>query len=78
MGLQLLYTLASVGIISLLAFVGILTLSINKRVLSRLLILFVSFSAGAPPAIYFILIKLHAFHIRHQFMAFIALHFSSL
>lgn len=47
MGLQLLYTLASVSIISLLAFAGILTLSMNKRVLSRLLILFVSFSAGA-------------------------------
>ena len=42
-----LYTLVSVVLVSLISLIGILTLSIKESVLKKLMILFVSFSAGA-------------------------------
>lgn len=42
-----LYTFISVLIVSLISFIGILTLSIKEKKLNKILILFVSFSAGA-------------------------------
>jgi zinc and cadmium transporter len=41
------YTLASVLLVSLLSFIGILTLSIKANKLKKILIYFISFSAGA-------------------------------
>jgi len=43
----LLYSLASVLIVSLISFVGVFTLSLKTKTLSRLLLYFVAFSAGA-------------------------------
>ena len=42
-----LYTITSVFIVSILSLIGILTLSINKKTLNKVLIYFISFSAGA-------------------------------
>lgn len=42
-----LYTLASVILVSLISLIGILALSIKESILKRVLIIFVSFSAGA-------------------------------
>jgi zinc and cadmium transporter len=41
------YTLASVAIVSIISLIGIIALSIKEKILRRLLIFFVSFSAGA-------------------------------
>jgi zinc and cadmium transporter len=41
------YTLASVVVVSVISLVGILAFSLNEKILRKLLILFVSFSAGA-------------------------------
>ena len=41
------YSLASVLLVSLIAFIGIFTLSIKTKELSRILLYLVSFSAGA-------------------------------
>jgi zinc and cadmium transporter len=41
------YTLASVFVVSIISLVGILALSIKENLLKRILIIFVSFSAGA-------------------------------
>ncbi|UCE39642.1 MAG: ZIP family metal transporter [Thermoplasmata archaeon] len=41
------YTLASVAIVSLISLVGVLALSIKENILRKVLIFFVSFSAGA-------------------------------
>ncbi len=41
------YTIISVLIVSLLSLIGILTLSIKEKVLNRILLYFISFSAGA-------------------------------
>ena len=42
-----LYTITSVFIVSILSLIGILTLSINRKTLNKVLIYFISFSAGA-------------------------------
>lgn len=42
-----LYTLLSVLIVSLISFIGVLTISIKEKKLNKILILFVSFAAGA-------------------------------
>ena len=42
-----LYVLVSVGIVSLLSLIGVLTISLRKSSLERILIYFVGFSAGA-------------------------------
>lgn len=47
MNIQFLYAIIAVIIVSLISLIGILTLSINKKFLNRLLIFFVSFSVGA-------------------------------
>ncbi len=44
--MQLVYALIATGIVSLLAWIGILTLSIRTSVLRKFLLLFISFSAG--------------------------------
>lgn len=47
MNIQFLYAIISVLIVSLISLIGIITLSINKKFLNKLLIFFVSFSVGA-------------------------------
>jgi zinc and cadmium transporter len=42
-----LYTLASVAIVSVISLIGIIALSIKEKILRKILIFFVSFSAGA-------------------------------
>ena len=41
------YTIASVFIVSMLSFIGILTLMINDKILKKILVFLISFSAGA-------------------------------
>jgi len=42
-----LYTIASVLVVSLVSFIGVLTLSINEKKLQKILLFLVSFAAGA-------------------------------
>ncbi len=47
MNIQFLYAIIAVLIVSLISLIGVLTLSINKKFLNKILIFFVSFSVGA-------------------------------
>ena len=44
---QLIYSLVAVSIISLISFIGIFTLSLNKKILNKILTFIVAFSAGS-------------------------------
>ncbi len=67
------YTLASVLAVSLISFIGVLTLSINEKRLHRILLYLVSFSAGALLGDVFIhlipeLIEENAFTLKTSFL----------
>ncbi len=69
-----LYTLASVFAVSIISFIGALTLSINEKRLNRVLLYLVSFSAGALLGDVFIhlipeLIEENSFNLRTSFFA---------